>query len=45
MSDILLRVEGLNMVFQAGKTRVHAVNDVSFSVRQGETIGIVGESG
>lgn len=45
MSDIILNVEGLNMVFSSGKTHVRAVNDVSFSVREGETIGIVGESG
>jgi peptide/nickel transport system ATP-binding protein len=29
----------------APKRVVHAVNDVSFSVRRGETLGIVGESG
>jgi peptide/nickel transport system ATP-binding protein len=28
-----------------GRREVHAVDDVSFSVRQGETLGIVGESG
>jgi len=28
-----------------GKREVHAVDDVSFSVRRGETLGIVGESG
>ena len=45
MNDAIWRVEGLNMVFHAGKARIHAVNDVSFSVRKGETIGVVGESG
>ena len=32
-------------VFARGKSVVHAVEDVSFSVRRGETLGIVGESG
>jgi len=32
-------------VFARGKTEVHAVEDVSLTVRKGETLGIVGESG
>jgi oligopeptide/dipeptide ABC transporter ATP-binding protein len=32
-------------VFARGKAEVHAVEDVSFTVRRGETLGIVGESG
>ncbi len=32
-------------VFARGKSVVHAVEDVSFTVRRGETLGIVGESG
>jgi oligopeptide transport system ATP-binding protein len=32
-------------VFSGGHGRVHAVEDVSLSVRRGETLGIVGESG
>jgi len=32
-------------VFARGKAQVHAVEDVSFTVRRGETLGIVGESG
>jgi peptide/nickel transport system ATP-binding protein len=32
-------------VFARGKAEVHAVEDVSFTVRSGETLGIVGESG
>ena len=32
-------------VFAHGKTHVHAVEDVSLTVRRGETLGIVGESG
>jgi oligopeptide/dipeptide ABC transporter ATP-binding protein len=32
-------------VFARGKSLVHAVEDISFNVRSGETLGIVGESG
>ena len=32
-------------VFTRRQGEVHAVEDVSFSVRRGETLGIVGESG
>jgi peptide/nickel transport system ATP-binding protein len=44
--DALLRVEHLVVEFPAGRgRRVHAVSDVSLDVRQGETLGLVGESG
>ena len=50
MSDKLLQVEHLKQYFPAGgmgKTRkfVKAVDDVSFFVNKGETLGLVGESG
>ncbi len=50
MSDKLLRVEHLKQYFPAGgmgKNRkfVKAVDDVSFFVNKGETLGLVGESG
>ena len=32
-------------VFGRGKGSVHAVDDVSFAIREGETLGLVGESG
>ncbi|SFZ83790.1 peptide/nickel transport system ATP-binding protein [Devosia enhydra] len=42
----LLSVEGLSKRFLARNGRVvHAVSDVSFSVRKGTTVGLVGESG
>jgi peptide/nickel transport system ATP-binding protein len=42
----LLRVEHLTTVFDLPSGAVvPAVNDVSFEIRQGETLGIVGESG
>jgi len=44
--DSLLRVESLVVEFGAsGGRKVHAVSDVSFDVRHGETLGLVGESG
>ncbi|HLP67298.1 MAG TPA: ABC transporter ATP-binding protein [Rhizobium sp.] len=49
--DVLLRVEHLSKHYMLGakvfsrKEEFRAVDDVSFSVRRGETLGIVGESG
>ncbi len=43
--DILLRVEHLRTVFPSAAGEAAAVEDVSFSVRRGETLGLVGESG
>ena len=44
--DALLRVEELEVRFPAGSGRsVHAVSGISFDVVEGETLGIVGESG
>jgi len=46
--DVLIRVENLVKHFPvSGKRKavVHAVDDVSFSIRKGETLGLVGESG
>src|SRR5690625_3868535 len=41
-----LRMENLVIEYQrAGKAPFRAVDDVSFSVRQGEVVGLVGESG
>ena len=41
----LLEVENLRTYFYTRAGVIRAVNDVSFSLRQGETLGIVGESG
>jgi len=43
--DPLLRVDRLTTVFDLPSGSVPAVNDVSFDIRQGETLGVVGESG
>ena len=42
---MLLSVENLVAEYGSGPYRVHAVSDVSFDVRRGETLGLVGESG
>ena len=44
--DVLLRVENLVVEFPAaGGRKVHAVSGVSFDLKEGETLGLVGESG
>ena len=44
--NTLLEAEHLTKVFpQRGKEAFKAVDDVSFSLKAGETLGIVGESG
>ena len=44
--DVLLRVEDLVVEFPAGRRmKVHAVSGISLDVREGETLGLVGESG
>ena len=45
MSKLLLDVRNLVTEFKTEEGLVRAVNDVSFSLNRGETIGIVGESG
>ena len=42
---MLLSVENLVVEYGTGAWRVQAVSDVSFDVRRGETLGLVGESG
>ncbi len=41
----ILRVEHLRQYFTSGKSVTRAVDDVSFTMRAGEILGLVGESG
>lgn len=45
MSEPLLRVEGLTKHFSTKKSLLHAVDNVSFTIDKGRTLGMVGESG
>jgi lipoprotein-releasing system ATP-binding protein len=45
MSDTVLEVKNINKIFGQGDTKVHALIDVSFSVKRGEFLLIVGSSG
>lgn len=45
MPDYLLDVQGLETTFKTPEGIVHAVNGVSFGLKEGETLGVVGESG
>ena len=41
----VLRVENLKKYFNTPSGWLHAVDDVSFTINEGETLGVVGESG
>ena len=41
----LLEVQHLKKYFDVKSGVLHAVDDVSFSIEKGETLGVVGESG
>ena len=43
--DILLDVQHLKKYFNVAGGQLHAVDDVSFTLERGKTLGIVGESG
>ena len=45
MAEVLLEVKNLKKFFSTPKGQLHAVDDVTFSIERGKTLGIVGESG
>ena len=45
MSDILLDVKNLNIVYSASDGVVYALNDANLQIKRGETLGLVGETG
>jgi len=45
MAEPLLKVEHLKKYFHTNQGTLHAVDDVSFTLNKGETLGVVGESG
>ena len=45
MSEALLEVKNLKKYFKTPKGMLHAVDDVSFAIEEGKTLGVVGESG
>lgn len=45
MSEVLMEVKHLKKYFNTPKGMLHAVDDVTFSIGKGKTMGVVGESG
>lgn len=45
MAEKLLEVNNLKKYFKTKRGPLHAVDDVSFTINRGETLGLVGESG
>ena len=43
--NIILDIRNLRTQFKTYEGRVHAVNGITYSIHEGETVGIVGESG
>lgn len=41
----IIEVKGLKKYFQTPRGLLHAVDDVTFSIERGKTLGVVGESG
>ena len=45
MADNILEIKNLSKYFKTSRGMLHAVDDVSFNIERGKTLGIVGESG
>ena len=44
-SNALLKVSDLSIIYKTDLETVYAVNNISFSLKEGETLGLVGETG
>ncbi|MDR0841558.1 MAG: ATP-binding cassette domain-containing protein [Christensenellaceae bacterium] len=45
MADTILEVRNLKKYFKTARGMLHAVDDISFTLERGKTLGLVGESG
>lgn len=45
MGEKILEINNLNVIYKTDLETVYAVNDLSFSLERGQTIGLVGETG
>ena len=45
MGKVILEVKGLKKYFKTSRGMLHAVDDLTFTLEEGKTLGIVGESG
>lgn len=45
MAETILEVRNLKKYFDTPRGKLHAVDDISFSIEKGKTLGVVGESG
>jgi peptide/nickel transport system ATP-binding protein len=45
MEQPCVEVKNLKKYFDVGKGKLHAVDDISFKIQKGKTMGVVGESG
>src|SRR5579885_3208865 len=45
LGEVLLDVQNVSVVYESVSGEVYAVNDVSFTLRRGEILGLAGESG
>ncbi len=44
-NEPFISVQDLNVIYTSGKKVIHAVNGISFDIRRGETLALVGETG